>query len=287
MSLCACPCTIVQRLPDTHTQPFCRPATLRRSPMWPQPRFVDTALHCAARCGDLEAARALVAADPALVRAINFTKETPLIAAAKWGRWDVARWLLVSAGADANARDNSQFGIDTTALREAVLQRAWTEIEWLCSHGATMFGACWSFVGHAPVAAAQRLVGAIRPSRKDLGDCFGTAVYNNNFDLAQWLFEAGRLAGDSPSCELALCEASSSGNVAALRWLLARGGNMDTARRVVASGARRTAFDVAQQRLQRCSDPALAEVLRAWRQAHPAGAIDDGWLSYLWSCSIV
>lgn len=63
-------------------------------------------IHDAAKKGDLETAKALVANNPDLVYSKNGAGETPLHLAAAGGHMDVAEFLLVN-NADVNAKDNN------------------------------------------------------------------------------------------------------------------------------------------------------------------------------------
>ena len=61
-------------------------------------------LHFAAESGDVEAARRLVAENPAAVRARDDGGRTPLYVAAECGRAALARWLVLEGGAAVNAK---------------------------------------------------------------------------------------------------------------------------------------------------------------------------------------
>jgi hypothetical protein len=68
-------------------------------------------IHDAAKRGDLEAVRAILAANPTQLDAGGINGHTPLTLSAAYGRWDVLRYLL-DAGADVNAVTRAS----TTAL---------------------------------------------------------------------------------------------------------------------------------------------------------------------------
>src|ERR671915_604675 len=64
----------------------------------------DTSIHDACQRGDVEAVRALIAADPAAVDADDEHKWRPIFHAGLWRREQVVR-LLIEAGADLAAHD--------------------------------------------------------------------------------------------------------------------------------------------------------------------------------------
>lgn len=92
-------------------------------------------LHLAARDGDLTMAKALMKADPALVRQKDYMGETPLHKAAQFGRGraaEMAELLLAGGKADVNARDNG----GKTPLLRAVIADNMGVVKVLCDHGA-------------------------------------------------------------------------------------------------------------------------------------------------------
>lgn len=91
-----------------------------------QPNLLD-----AARRGDLEAVKRIVASDPAQLGLVDTVGYTPLHLAAAYARWDVLRFL-VSAGADVNTQALDR----TTPLHAASVYDSPKIVELLLRNGA-------------------------------------------------------------------------------------------------------------------------------------------------------